>query len=200
MGRRRKTRLVPTIFVVVALALFLPGNSIAGSLEPSDPPGPTMKTLDQIPPTWSQKLQCDATACPRFETVMDGEAVLDKETGLVWERSPSGSYTSGYVDWFTANYICTAQKYYSGRRGWRLPTVQEFASLIDMTVPPSPTIPIGHPFSNVLNVAYWSATTYANDTSRAWEVYMNNGGVGYKVKTSVGYVWCVRGGQGVDPQ
>jgi hypothetical protein len=41
-------------------------------------------------PTLSQKLQCDTQAtCPRFVVLSDWKnaAVLDKETGLVWERS-----------------------------------------------------------------------------------------------------------------
>lgn len=56
-------------------AIFLPGLVSAGELE---------KTLDQIPPTWSQIL----SASERFELVMGGPAMLDKETGLVWEQSP----------------------------------------------------------------------------------------------------------------
>src|SRR4030042_6763784 len=107
MKRGESIRLVVLIFMAVALALFIPGISFAGSLEPTpeavDPSGnpvPTMKTLDQIPPTWSQKLQCNTTACPRFEIVMDGAAVLDKETGLVWQRSPGG-YT---VSWYDAQW------------------------------------------------------------------------------------------------
>ena len=35
-----------------------------------------------IPHAWSQKLE----ASKRFEVVLDGGAVLDKETGLVWEK------------------------------------------------------------------------------------------------------------------
>src|SRR5688572_32164101 len=43
-------------------------------------------------PAWDQKLQCDTQAtCPRFIVLSNwsSAAVLDRETGLVWERSPA---------------------------------------------------------------------------------------------------------------
>jgi hypothetical protein len=43
-------------------------------------------------PSWDQKLQRDTQAtCPRFVVLSNwnNEAVLDRETGLVWERSRS---------------------------------------------------------------------------------------------------------------
>src|SRR5689334_12644792 len=43
------------------------------------------------PPAWTQKLACDTpSACPRFSVLggLNNEAVLDRETGLVWERTP----------------------------------------------------------------------------------------------------------------
>jgi hypothetical protein len=93
------------MFVVAAIALLaltlLAVPAPAGDLNPPGTPAPTMKTLEQIPPTWSQKLRCDTTAtCPRFELVLDGAAVLDKETGLVWEKSPSTST----MDWPNSLY------------------------------------------------------------------------------------------------
>jgi hypothetical protein len=72
----------------------------------------------------------------RWETVLNGAAVLDRETGLVWERSPSPQKGR----WINAPDICP-QKQIGGRSGWRLPTIQELASLAPLS---------GSPFVNVL--------------------------------------------------
>jgi len=50
---------------------------------------------------------------------------------------------------------------------------------------------------------YWSATTFAVNTSNAWGVTFDSGNVAGAAKDNVNFpffVWCVRGGQGVDPQ
>lgn len=187
MEKVRKTMMV----VLSAAILFIPVVGIAGSLEPSGAPAPTMKTLDQIPPTWSQKLQCDATACPRFELVLDGAAVLDKETGLVWEKSPAK--TTYLVD--QAPYHCISQNL-GGRMGWHLPTIEQLASLVDLSVAGSPKLPAGHPFDIVFSTGgappscYWSATTVIGE----WQtVNFSNGHVGDCVGFT--YAWCVRGGE-----
>jgi len=184
--------LIVTISMVIAIALFLPGLGLAGSLEPSGSPAPTMKTLDQIPPTWDQVL----SASERFVLVMGGAGVLDKETGLVWEKSP----IFNTQNWQSAQASCNAYPV-GGRLGWRLPSIQEFASLIDPTAP-SPTLPSGHPFVNIHSDIYWSATTDANNAGNAWFVWLNkgNGVGGGEPKTNVHYVWCVRGGPGADAQ
>lgn len=46
----------------------------------------------------------------------------------------------------------------------------------------------------------WPATTDADVASFAWSVDFVNGDVGFDDKTDARHVWCVRGGQGVDPQ
>jgi hypothetical protein len=201
MNKRRKwTIVLMTITVFITTAAFLPGLVRAGNLEPSAPPGSTMKTLDEVPPTWSQKLP----ASERFELVLPiveelggfkktvYKAVLDKETGLVWEKSPD---TTERV-WAEACAHCY-RKEVGGRKGWRLPTVEELASLVD-TTNTSPALPTGHPFSNVQSAYYWSSTTYVDFTNAAWYVGFGYGSVYGFDKDFDYYVWCVRGGYGHD--
>jgi hypothetical protein len=62
----------------------------------------------------------------------------------------------------------------------------------------APTLPAGHPFSDVRSSDYWSATTSAVSTSFAWFVDFGSGGVGVGDKADGSFAWCVRGGQGID--
>jgi len=170
----------------LAMVLVTPGPARAANSN-----GPYYAT-----PSWDQQLPCDTQAtCPRFIVLLNwnSEAVLDRETGLVWEQSPSTST-------FWANAQTHCNKLTVGNRlGWRLPTLQELASLVDRSQS-NPALPAGHPFSNVQSDLYWSATTLAINASAAWDVVFVDGGVGGQDKSSTHFVWCVRGGQGVDPQ
>jgi hypothetical protein len=186
------------LIVLLYALLVVLGYGTALAEPPSNvPPTPIniATTLKNIPPAWSSTLQCDTTACPRFEKVMNETAVLDHETGLVWEQSPRTNTNN----WLAAQLNCNLLAL-GGRLGWRVPTIQELASLVDPTVAvPGPVLSDGHPFSNVQSSAYWSATTAVN-TAFAWYVFFSSGGVNRGDKTNNFYVWCVRGGHGVDPQ
>ena len=145
-------------------------------------------------PSWSQQIN----TTKRFTVLaaFGGAAVLDNETGLVWEQSPSTNTSS----WIGAEARCIRLAT-GGRLGWRLPTVQELASLLSETQS-TPALPLGHPFTNVQSSIYWSSTTIADGTgSGAWYVdFGSPGGVSGDTKTNPRFVWCVRGGQGVDLQ
>jgi hypothetical protein len=187
-------------------ALVLMGGSAeAGRLEPPGPPAPTMKSLDEIP-SWSQALPANDTGDPcnssRFKCVLqtvaqlEGAAVLDRETGLVWERTPDTTKRT----WFNAVSYCYS-KSVGNRKGWRLPTIEELESLMDPSVPyPGPTLPSGHPFAIVSSPNYWSSTTFASPlfTTGAWFMALE-GGESYDLKDNANIdVWCVRGGHGHD--
>ena len=138
----------------------------------------------------------------RFKVVLGGAAVLDNETGLVWEQSPDANPRT----WANALSYCV-DKTVGSRRGWRLPTIQELSSLMDPTVT-NPSFPPGHPFATTLIQPYpngaeiWSANTKQGDDTRAWEVnfYYNFVGDNPKVANIGFYAWCVRGGSGIDTQ
>ncbi len=148
-------------------------------------PDGTVQTTASAP-TWHQILP----AAERFVLVMNNnEAVLDKETGLVWERSTSAT---SYV-WEDAISHC-ADVVIGGRKGWRLPAIEELATLVD-PARSDPALPSGHPFTNVQLSAYWSSTRYTSLTDYAWNVFFSNGVVGAPFNGIDYYVRCVRGGQ-----
>ena len=169
---------------VMGLALNVPVLAVTSGV------GPYYAT-----PSWDQTLP----AATRFIvlTNMNSEAVLDRETGLVWEQSPNTST----FDWNGASSHCVGLSK-GGRKGWRLPTIQDLASLIDPTQS-NFTLPPGHPFSNVLTSSdYWSASTWVGSASQALVVNFNDGSVFGNFKSGIfpSLAWCVRGGPGVDPQ
>ena len=191
MRKQKKSILVLAVITAfVATGFFLPKLIGAGELEPPAPPGPTMKTLDEIPPTWSQILP----ASERFVLVLNDEAVLDKETGLVWARD--ANIANDIQEWEEAVLYCRNLNI-GNRKGWRLPTVEELASLVDPSQS-NPALPIGYDsyFSNVYSGGYWSSTTSESNIYSAWCVLMDDGDVYSAYKTFSYYVWPVRGGSG----
>ena len=161
-------------------------------------------------PSWDQTLPCTApAACPRFVVLsnMNNEAVLDLNTGLVWQRSPS----AGLLAWDSAFGYCNYQVT-GGVAGWRLPKVQELASLTDLSVYATPVanvvgmrvLPPGHPFINV-QAGYWTANTWGPSPANAYYVAFDrfrtlNPVTALAPKTNPMPVWCVRGGAGGDVQ
>jgi hypothetical protein len=143
--------------------------------------------------SWDDKIPNAGT---RFTVLSEfgGAAVLDKETQLVWEQAPS---VTTHI-WSNARVLCTSRAT-GDRKGWRLPSMPELASLVDPTVAtPGPTLPPGHPFTNVQSANYWSATTRAGTLARAWNVDFSSGIVGNDDKTDAYNIWCVRGGMNAD--
>jgi Protein of unknown function (DUF1566) len=136
----------------------------------------------------------------RFTPAFPG-AVLDNNTGLVWEQAPDGTPRP----WISATSYCV-NKNVGGTRGWRLPSVVELASLIDGTpgavapfVPSGPfTLSTSDSIPGVQSAFYWSATTFADGPNFAWFVLFLNGLVTHTGKINDYHAWCVRGGMQAD--
>ena len=124
----------------------------------------------------------------RFTVLADfgGGAVLDNNTGLVWQQSPATIKTT----WSDARGQCSDQPI-GGARGWRLPSLPELTSLIDPSLP-APFVP--NVFTGVQLDIYWSATTVSDNTNNKWSVDYSSGLTGLSNRiTASNYYLCVRG-------
>jgi hypothetical protein len=148
-------------------------------------------------PSWDQQLP----AAQRFIVLSNwnNEAVLDRETGLVWQRTPA--VPTNTQQFPLAVFTCYGA-ITGGRKGWRLPAPEELLSLTDPTQT-NPSLPTGHPFENINSGAfYWTASTLFPPTPgqtppRGTGLTV---GIGGGVVATTGTdnfnsgVWCVRGG------
>jgi len=175
-------------FVSISLLWSVSTNSIAGSLDATEPPAPTMKSLDQIPGTWDRALSAldglDNCHSSRFVCVLTNAAVRDNETGLVWQKAPMFS-----GNWQEAKHNCT-NLLLGLRRGWRLPTLPEVLSLfLDSGLPP------GNPFTVMPDISIWTSTIDITSPPFAWSVLQTGKPMPID-KSSHLIGWCVRGGSG----
>lgn len=170
---------------------FTIGAGVSSAFEaPPSKPNPTTNTSALVQ-NWDKKLP----SASRFTilSAFGDAAVRDDETGLVWEKTLETTELS----WSDARAAC-ADKDVGGRKGWRLPSIFELASLMDLSMRTGPTLPLGHPFTNVQLDVYWSATTVAGTPNSAWLVFFDTGKVLNGFKTITFRAWCVRGGMNAD--
>jgi hypothetical protein len=148
-------------------------------------------------PAWDQQIP----AAQRFIVLSNWNnlAVLDRETGLVWERTPD----TDIGVWGDAINHCNFQVAIGNRLGWRLPSLQELGTLADKSQS-FPALPAGHPFQGILGggpggTNFWSTTTLVSDPGFAIAVDFRFGGVSAASKTNANVAsrsWCVRGNGG----
>jgi len=183
---------------------FVLGAIVAGSLLLS-PRFAQAQTIAVGPyyatPSWDQTLGCTTTAnCPRFVVLsnFNNEAVLDRETGLVWERTPN---LSSSFPWRSAAEGCISAPI-GGRMGWRVPTVSEMGSLFEgvlvrdvLSTTLQTSLPGGHPFSLPSALPFWTATPSTLAAGSAWS-FNTAFGPFEGLVNSFFSVWCVRSGVG----
>lgn len=158
------------------IALFVAGSALAQTTAN----GPYYAT-----PSWDQTL-------PRSTRLIvlsnfNSEAVLDRETGLVWTRTAAGasSDSGGAAD------LC-ARAFIGGRGGWRLPAIQELTSLVGPLT--SAALIENDTYTQQLGSVVWSGTI-SNSFSLRY-VLRKEPNFGYWQADLFGpalrAVWCVR--------
>jgi hypothetical protein len=140
-------------------------------------------------PSWDQQLP----AAQRLIVLANwnSEAVLDRETGLVWQRAPD----TVTLPWNEIFKFCR-QSITGGRLGWRAPTGEELATLVDPTAS-NPPLPVGHPFQGITaGDIFWTASTFEPNLGGAYYVQFSTAhlAVNADLKGAFYRTWCVRGG------
>jgi len=137
-----------------------------------------------------------ASPNPRFTDNLNG-TITDNLTGLIWLKNAN---CFGTRTWALA--LSDVNSLNTGECGltdgsvagdWRLPNFRELMSLVDFGQF-SPSLPLGHPFTNFQASFYWSSTTDASNSNAAWDVVFSLGFMGNSGKTNNFFVTAVRGG------
>jgi hypothetical protein len=127
---------------------------------------------------------------PRFD--LHNDEVLDRLTGLIWCRS--ANLAEFPLTWQEALDFVAAMNREKrfGQRDWRLPNRRELRSLLSLQAK-LPALPEHHPFTNVFNGWYWTATTAAISPAHAWYVALDGARMFCGGKDQSFMLWPVRG-------
>ena len=121
----------------------------------------------------------------RYELSADGSEVLDHQTGLIWMKQVKTGLT------FAQAKAYARQVARETGRAWRVPTVDELASLLDRSrghgaVSGFPDMPLED---------FWSSSSYASNADYAWLVNFDYGSVNSRFRGNFA-VRLVRSGRG----
>jgi len=118
-----------------------------------------------------------------------GGEVYDRLTGLAWARRILPE--TGEANWSEA--LEAARR---AGKAWRLPTIWELESLVDVSRA-WPALPPGHPFEGISqgNIGLWSGTTSGYDPAWAWVLYAGKGAVGVGHKPGKRFQFLLTRGQ-----
>ncbi len=109
-----------------------------------------------------------------FTDNADG-TVTDSRTDLMW-----GQVVYTDKTWEEALVLAEASSY-ATYSDWRLPNIKELRSISDDTKS-NPSVDAIY-FSSITSINYWSSTTEANGSTRAWDIDFSSGLVSYAEKT-----------------
>lgn len=127
---------------------------------------------------------------PRFSPAH--ETVCDHLTGFTWSRDANlGEFPMPWQEALAFIAGLNRQKW-AGFDDWRLPNRRELRSLMSYQTK-KPSLPEGHPFTNLFLGWYWTSTTAAIHPAYAWCIHLEGARMFYGRKDQYSLFWPVRG-------
>jgi hypothetical protein len=124
-------------------------------------------------------------------TGIESGCIVDRLTGCMWQRDTSEKVLK-WVDAITY----TKELSLGGHKDWRLPNIIELETLINAGEHDNDTWLNGQGFvSPPHRRGFWSSTTSAQDTYKAWYIDLKSGYSYYTNKDNYSYVRAVRAGE-----
>lgn len=165
---------------VIAPYVYLAAPSVGATSDVNV--GITWGSGGTVNPRFSTGRNPSGGACP-----VGQEIIIDNLTGLTWIRQPTSTrYTR---DNFNTGIPAT----YCGFNDWRMPTVNELASLLNYDVLNSANWLQSQGFNNI-QIAYWTSTAHYSDNDNNYIVDFRTGAINILFHSSTTYVFPVRGG------
>ncbi|MCU0833342.1 MAG: DUF1566 domain-containing protein [Chromatiaceae bacterium] len=139
-----------------------------------------------------------AAAASRFSNPGDG-TLIDASTGLAWKRCSEGQTWDGATctgsaskhDWREALDLAEGATD-AGHDDWRVPSLDELASLIDKACA-HPALDLST-FPDTPAGVFWSSTRDATNPAYAWYVHFHDGHAAKGHQSRGAFVRLVRGG------
>jgi hypothetical protein len=127
-------------------------------------------------------------SAPAGRYVISNGAVYDSKTNLTWQQVISSSL---YSQPDAIAYCATLEL---GGATWRLPTMREILTIVDLSVaPPGPTIDTAA-FPGTPGDFFWSSTPYSGLPGSAWSAHFYYGFAYGNTMTDMSYARCVYSG------
>ena len=150
----------------------------------------SMSAMQSFAGPWAADFDYTYTGTPPSYTDLGNGIVRDNVSGLEWQQESAPDK----YPWQQAIDYCNNLSL-GGHDDWRLPTIKELATIVDMSIAhPGPTIDTTY-FFGTEAANYWSSTMFAAYTPLAWIVDFSYGGFYEYDITYYTFVRAVRGGQ-----
>ncbi|TGL79173.1 DUF1566 domain-containing protein [Leptospira yasudae] len=128
------------------------------------------------------------------------QTIVDSTSNLVWQKCSAGlsgatcnTGTATKPNWATALSYCNTLNL--AGRSWRLPTVKELGSIVDVSSTSAIVAANATYFPNTKNSYYWTSSSYAPSPGNAWTVFFQTGEMTpFSSKSGTAYVRCISDG------